>query len=128
MNEVVPQHLRGGLVDIHAVMLIFGYTVQGWVGFGFYFPPMHVAGSADPYWASLLFRVTSTLLIGSAAAITRPNLRLETGCLAERIEFVHDGVAVRARHEARAPDAVEGWHRGGCWLVGRAACGVLAAR
>lgn len=37
MNEVVPQHLRGGLVDIHAVMLIFGYTVQGWVGFGFYF-------------------------------------------------------------------------------------------
>lgn len=31
MNEVVPQHLRGGLVDIHAVMLIFGYTVQGWV-------------------------------------------------------------------------------------------------
>jgi MFS family permease len=37
MNEVVPQHLRGGLVDIHAVMLLFGYTVQGWVGFGFYF-------------------------------------------------------------------------------------------
>jgi MFS family permease len=37
MNEVVPEHLRGGLVDIHAVLLIFGYTVQGWVGFGFYF-------------------------------------------------------------------------------------------
>lgn len=37
MNEVVPQHLRGGLVDLHAVFLIIGYTVQGWVGFGFYF-------------------------------------------------------------------------------------------
>lgn len=53
MNEVVPEHLRGdvtllpaslylgcykltliltGLVDIHAVFLILGYTVQGWVG------------------------------------------------------------------------------------------------
>jgi hypothetical protein len=37
MNEVVPVKLRGGLVDIHAAMLILGYTVQGWVGFGFYF-------------------------------------------------------------------------------------------
>jgi hypothetical protein len=37
MNEVVPVDLRGGLVDIHAVCLLFGYTVQGWVGFGFYF-------------------------------------------------------------------------------------------
>ncbi|KAF1807807.1 MFS transporter, partial [Eremomyces bilateralis CBS 781.70] len=37
MNEVVPVHFRGGLVDIHAVCLIFGYTVQGWVGLGFYF-------------------------------------------------------------------------------------------
>jgi hypothetical protein len=26
-----------GLVDLHAVFLIIGYTVQGWVGFGFYF-------------------------------------------------------------------------------------------
>lgn len=26
-----------GLVDIHAVFLILGYTVQGWVGLGFYF-------------------------------------------------------------------------------------------
>ena len=37
MNEVVPMHMRAGLVDIHAVCLIFGYFVQGWVGFGFYF-------------------------------------------------------------------------------------------
>ncbi len=26
-----------GLADIHAVFLILGYTIQGWVGFGFYF-------------------------------------------------------------------------------------------
>jgi MFS family permease len=37
MNEVVPEHLRGGLVDIHAVFLILGYVIQGWVGFGFFF-------------------------------------------------------------------------------------------
>ncbi|KAF2742385.1 MFS transporter [Sporormia fimetaria CBS 119925] len=37
MNEVVPSKMRAGLVDIHAVLLIFGYMVQGWVGFGFYF-------------------------------------------------------------------------------------------
>lgn len=37
MNEVVPVDMRGGLVDIHAVFLILGYTIQGWVGFGFYF-------------------------------------------------------------------------------------------
>ena len=37
MNEVVPVDLRGGLVDIHVVALIFGYTLSGWVGFGFFF-------------------------------------------------------------------------------------------
>ncbi|KIW14757.1 hypothetical protein PV08_07542 [Exophiala spinifera] len=37
MSEVVPVDLRGALVDVHAVFLLLGYTVQGWVGFGFYF-------------------------------------------------------------------------------------------
>jgi MFS family permease len=37
MNEVVPVDFRGGLVDIHAVALIFGYMIQGWIGFGFFF-------------------------------------------------------------------------------------------
>lgn len=37
MNEVVPVKMRAGLVDIHAVFLILGYMIQGWVGFGFYF-------------------------------------------------------------------------------------------
>ncbi|OQU95567.1 hypothetical protein CLAIMM_01752 [Cladophialophora immunda] len=37
MNEIVPVHMRGALVDVHAVMLVLGYTSQAWVGFGFYF-------------------------------------------------------------------------------------------
>jgi MFS family permease len=37
MNEIVPVHMRGALVDVHAVMLVLGYTIQGWVGFGFFF-------------------------------------------------------------------------------------------
>jgi hypothetical protein len=37
MNEIVPVSLRGALVDIHAVLLVLGYTIQGWIGFGFYF-------------------------------------------------------------------------------------------
>ncbi|TKA74723.1 hypothetical protein B0A55_04043 [Friedmanniomyces simplex] len=35
MNEIVPVSIRGALVDIHGVMLVLGYTIQGWVGFGF---------------------------------------------------------------------------------------------
>lgn len=31
MNEVVPEHLRGGLVDIHGVGILMGYFAQGWV-------------------------------------------------------------------------------------------------
>jgi MFS family permease len=37
MSEIVPVHLRGALVDMHGVMLVLGYTIQGWIGFGFYF-------------------------------------------------------------------------------------------
>lgn len=37
MNEIVPVHLRGALVDIHAVFLVLGYVIQAWIGFGFYF-------------------------------------------------------------------------------------------
>src|SRR5919202_2089866 len=33
-----------------------GLALIAAVGFGFYFPPMHIAGEADPWWASLLFR------------------------------------------------------------------------
>lgn len=34
MNEIVPVNIRGALVDIHAILLVLGYTIQGWVGFG----------------------------------------------------------------------------------------------
>jgi Sugar (and other) transporter len=37
MNEVVPSNFRGGLVDIHAVLLVLGYTIASWTGLGFYF-------------------------------------------------------------------------------------------
>ena len=36
MSETVPAHLRGALVNIHAISLVFGYTVQSWIGFGFF--------------------------------------------------------------------------------------------
>jgi drug/metabolite transporter (DMT)-like permease len=37
---------------------------------------MHAAGNADFWWASLLFRMTSTSVIGAAALVRRPPLRL----------------------------------------------------
>jgi drug/metabolite transporter (DMT)-like permease len=46
------------------------------LGFGGYFPPMHAAGDADFWWASLFFRMTSTSVIVTAAAIRRPSLRV----------------------------------------------------
>ena len=46
------------------------------IGFGFYFPPMHAAGEADPWWASLIFRTTALVLVAVAVAARRPNVRL----------------------------------------------------
>jgi MFS family permease len=37
MNEIVPVHLRGALVDFHAVFYGLGCVIQAWVGFGFFF-------------------------------------------------------------------------------------------
>jgi MFS family permease len=31
MTEIVPVHLRGALVDIHAVFFVFGFAISGWV-------------------------------------------------------------------------------------------------
>ncbi|SMQ53932.1 unnamed protein product [Zymoseptoria tritici ST99CH_3D7] len=36
MSEVVPAHLRGALVNVHAISLVTGYAIQAWIGFGFY--------------------------------------------------------------------------------------------
>src|SRR6266516_4878013 len=40
-----------------------GLALLAAVGFGCYFPPMHAAGNADFWWASLFFRTTSTTMI-----------------------------------------------------------------
>ena len=37
MSEVVPAAFRGALVNVHAISLLLGYIIQGWVGFGFFF-------------------------------------------------------------------------------------------
>jgi drug/metabolite transporter (DMT)-like permease len=52
------------------------------IGFGFYFPPMHAAGEADPWWASLIFRATATVLVVAAVLIARPTVRLGGTALA----------------------------------------------
>jgi drug/metabolite transporter (DMT)-like permease len=49
-----------------------GLALLAAVGFGFYFPPMHIAGEADFLWASLLFRATATLVIATVALAARP--------------------------------------------------------
>jgi drug/metabolite transporter (DMT)-like permease len=51
-----------------------GLALLAAVGFGGYFPPMHVAGNADFWWATLIFRMTSTSVILAAVAIRRPSL------------------------------------------------------
>ena len=51
-----------------------GLALLAAIGFGGYFPPMHEAGNADFWWASLIFRMTSTSVILAAVARRRPSL------------------------------------------------------
>jgi drug/metabolite transporter (DMT)-like permease len=51
-----------------------GLAMLAAVGFGGYFPFMHAAGNADFWWASLIFRLTSTSVILLAVAAQRPAL------------------------------------------------------
>jgi drug/metabolite transporter (DMT)-like permease len=60
---------RGGRVAAGA-----GLALLAAIGFGGYFPPMHAAGNADFWWASLIFRMTSTSVILAAVTIRRPSL------------------------------------------------------
>jgi len=53
-----------------------GLAILAAIGFGFYFPPMHAAGKADFWWASLIFRATAFLIVAAAVAARRPPLRL----------------------------------------------------
>jgi len=59
-----------------------GLAVLAAVGFGFYFPPMHAAGRADFWWASLLFRTTALVLVGAVVAARRPALAMRRRDLA----------------------------------------------
>jgi drug/metabolite transporter (DMT)-like permease len=60
----------------HRIAAGVGLALLAAIGFGFYFPPMHAAGKADFWWASLIFRATALLVIAAAAAVQRPSLRL----------------------------------------------------
>src|SRR5712691_283169 len=51
-----------------------GLALLAALGFGGYFPPMHAAGNADFWWATLIFRMTSTSVILAAVAARRPSL------------------------------------------------------
>lgn len=53
-----------------------GLALLAALGFGGYFPPMHAAGNADFWWASLFFRLTSTSVILAAVLVQRPPLRV----------------------------------------------------
>jgi drug/metabolite transporter (DMT)-like permease len=59
-----------------------GLALLAALGFGFYFPPMHAAGSADPWWSALVFRITSSAIIVAAVAVRRPAVRLRARPLA----------------------------------------------
>jgi len=54
-----------------------GLALLAALGFGGYFPPMHAAGIADFWWASLIFRMTSTSVVLAAVAVRRPTLAVE---------------------------------------------------
>jgi drug/metabolite transporter (DMT)-like permease len=54
-----------------------GLALLAALGFGGYFPTMHVAGNTDFWWASVLFRTTSTLVILVVIALRKPSLSVE---------------------------------------------------
>jgi drug/metabolite transporter (DMT)-like permease len=53
-----------------------GLALIAAIGFGGYFVPMHAAGDADFWWASLLFRMTSFTLIAVTALVLRSSVRV----------------------------------------------------
>jgi drug/metabolite transporter (DMT)-like permease len=53
-----------------------GLALLAALGFGGYFPPMHAAGAADFWWASLIFRMTSTSVILATVLVRRPSLTI----------------------------------------------------
>ena len=53
-----------------------GLALLAAIGFGFYFPPMHAAGVADPWWSGFVFRLTAVVVVLAAVAVRRPPIRL----------------------------------------------------
>ena len=53
-----------------------GLALIAALGFGLYFAPMHAAGTADPWWAALVFRCTSASIIAIAVLARRTPLRM----------------------------------------------------
>jgi drug/metabolite transporter (DMT)-like permease len=53
-----------------------GLALLAALGFGGYFVPMHAAGAADFWWASLIFRATSFMLIALAALAARRSVQI----------------------------------------------------
>jgi drug/metabolite transporter (DMT)-like permease len=54
-----------------------GLALLAAIGFGFYFPPMHLAGETDFLWASLIFRSMATVVIATAFLLVRPAFALK---------------------------------------------------
>ncbi len=54
-----------------------GLALLAAIGFGLYFPTMHAAGEADFLWASLIFRVIATMIVGAAVLAVRPRFALD---------------------------------------------------
>ncbi|HEY3921966.1 MAG TPA: DMT family transporter [Gaiellaceae bacterium] len=73
------EHQQGGQRRVAAGV---GLAVLAAIGFGFYFPPMHAAGAADPWWSSFIFRITAFLVVLAAVAARRPTVRLGGRALA----------------------------------------------
>lgn len=59
MTEVAPPNIRGALVNIHGAMIIFGFALSNWVGFGFY----HINQWRAPFALQILPSILLLLVI-----------------------------------------------------------------
>lgn len=55
MTEIAPPNVRGVLVNIHGALLIFGFALSNWVGYGFY----HI----DQWRAPFAFQCLPSILL-----------------------------------------------------------------
>ena len=86
MSEIVPPADRGRLVDIHAVLLNFGYTLAGYVGVGFYF---YAGGEQWRGAMSFTMLFPAILLAGIYWIPESPRYLLSKGRVDEAWEIIH---------------------------------------